>query len=347
MQGIFESFGRMFLSRTRMRQMDSRLAMAGLDMPPEAFAGLLLMVILLLSVALAAVALDHGAVFTLLNPYLGISGLTVFVVYLFSLIVSYITVTLILSSLLIVKSDTRRNALEQALPDFLLLVSSNVKAGMPLDQGMWYAAKPEFGLLSIEVRTFIKRSFSGESLEDALDTLAKRFDSKVFSRTITLVKQASATGGEISEVLESTASDVRDTNIMKKEVAASLVLYEIFVLFAGVAGTPFLFAVAGKLIRVFEFRGTGLPTSTPPSSLFGTSSFTLAEPAITSSEFFYFSIATIFITALFSSFIVGVIRRGSKNEGIKYFPFVLVLAYLVFFITDSFLSSFFSGLGGV
>lgn len=339
---IFESVGRISLSRGQMRNLAGRLSAAGLHTPPEAFTGFFSLVIILVAVILSVLLLGQpsfSGAFSFLPPLV-----VPLIAFVLALVLSYIFSHLLLSSFLLLKSDARRTALELALPDFLLLVSSNIKAGMPLDQGMWYAAKPEFGLLSQEVKAVVKRSFGGESLEAAMDMLSLRFDSKLFTRTITLIKQASATGGEISAVLESTASDVRNTNLMKKEVAASLVLYEIFVLFAGMLGTPFLFAVAGKLVKVFEFRSFAVPSASTGASIFGAPAglSAAAAPVITSQDFFYFSIATIFVTALFSSFIVGVIRKGTKNEGIKYFPLVVGLAYTVYFLTDSLLSNFFS-----
>jgi type II secretory pathway component PulF len=240
------------------------------------------------------------------------------------------------------KVENRRDRLEAVLPDFLLLVSSNIKAGMTLDQAMWYAAKPEFGILSDEVKVVIKNAFSGESLDAALDELAVRFDSKVFERTILLVKQANATGGELTDVLERTAEDVRETIIMKKEISASLVMYEIFVIFAAVVGTPFLFAVGGKLIEVFEKISVHLPSTGSSASMFGPFSGTsFGGPIISSSDFFYFSIPMIFITCLISSFIISSIRTGTKTQGLKYFPLMLVLAFIVYALAASALSSVF------
>jgi hypothetical protein len=245
------------------------------------------------------------------------------------------------------KADDRRAKLEDTLPDFLSLVASNIKAGMTLDQAMWYSAKPEFGLLSTEVKARIKSSFSGQSLEDTLDQLGGRFDSKVFKRTILLLKQATATGGELTNVLERTADDVRNSIIMKKEIAASLVLYEIFVLFAAVVGTPFLFAVASKLIEVFERISPAVTSSGGvPSSAGGVfttfSNVKFSGPVISSNDFFWFSIPTIFVTALISSFIVSVIRTGSKSQGMKYFPVVLLLAYLVYWLVINAVDSLFA-----
>lgn len=334
---FFEFFGRLFFSRAQVKNIGRRLLAAGILFKPEKFLGFLSLVIIVigLTVALSVYATPDlfSEMISFVSDYLPFSSWSFPVLFLlFVFILTYLITWIILSAILIIRIEGRRNALESALPDFLMLTSANMKAGMPLDQAMWYSAKPEFGLLSTEVRGTIKRAFSGESMEDALDSLVARFDSRVFTRTISLIKQAVASGGEVAAVLERTAADVRNTAIIKKEVAASLVLYEIFVLFAAVVGTPFLFAVAGKLIEVFEKFGGAHKSAA------------LAEPIITSTDFFYFTIAAIFITALSSSFIVSIIKTGTKNEGMKYFPFVLGAAYFIYVVVTWIVSSIFVAL---
>lgn len=349
MQTLFEPFGRLFYSRESIRRLEYKVNTAGLHFSAEAFSGLLLALIFLTALFIASMLLAYqpaanyaqaAANSVIKNlPYAAVA----LVLFLLSFIPAYFAVSVVSGAILTIRSDARRNALESALPDFLLLVSANIKAGMPLDQAMYQSAKPEYGLLSKEVQDIIKRSFSGESLEQSLDMLARRFDSKLFTRTVSLIKQASATGGEISAVLERTSQEVRNTTLLKKEVSASLILYEIFILFAAILGTPFLFAVSGKLIEVFE--KTPVASSIPQSSMnvgFGLSGLKFSGPVITSAEFFYFTLVIIFVTSLFSSFIVGVIRTGSKNEGMKYFPFVLVLSYLVYFVVNSFMNILFT-----
>ena len=72
------------------------------------------------------------------------------------------------------------------------------------------------------------------------------------------------------------------------------------------------------------------------------SNLQLSGPVISSMDFFWFSIPTIFVTSLISSFIVSVIRTGSKGQGMKYFPFVLLLSYLVYWFVISMVESFFA-----
>jgi pilus assembly protein TadC len=344
---LFESVGRLF-SRKQVKDVGKYLSSAGMEMSPEAFAGFFFLIVAVVSLMFFVSMLLFPAI---KDPVFGFfkslypgfyDPVIVLLMLLASLMVSYFAMFSLFSSVLVLKAETRRNAIETALPDFLMLVSANVKAGMTLDQAMWYAAKPEFGLLSVEVKAIIKKAFSGESLSSALDELAERFDSKIFQRTVALIKQASATGGEIAEVLERTSQDARASAIVRKEISASLILYEIFVLFAAVIGTPFLLAVSTKLITVLEKAFAYLPEGRTSVSQF--SLVAPSNPIVTSSQFFWFTLAILVVTSVFSSFIVGTIRSGSKSEGLKYLPFVLVGSYLVFQVVTILLDQFFVSL---
>lgn len=349
---IFESVGRLLFTRRRIKSLEKELNTAGVNMPADSFAGYVSLNVIVATIILTTLVLLYQPVSDNIIEFIGQHAevpfaLVAVLVLILSFVAVYLTTMMLVSSFLLMKAEDRRKKLEVSLPDFLTLVESNIKAGMALDQAMWYSAKPEFGLLSDEVKLVIKSSFSGESLESTLDRLGSRFDSKVFKRTLLLLKQASATGGELTEVLERTADDVRGSIIMKKEIAATLILYEIFVLFAAVVGTPFLFAVASKLISVFERiapqAGSISAATGGPFGAMGAVQFT--GPVISSSDFFWFSIPTIFVTAMISSLMVSVIRTGSKSQGMKYFPFVLGGAYLVYWLVISLVESLFAAIG--
>jgi len=350
---LFESAGRIFYSRETIKKLENDLNIAGIDIPADSFSGYMALNVVVVTVFLTLIILLYAPIADVLANLARIAGDIPYpIIALLALIISFFAVYLstmtLVTSYMLMKADDRRNKLEASLPDFLSLVGSNIKAGMTLDQAMWYSAKPEFGLLSAEVKMRIKSSFSGESLESTLDVLASRFDSRVFKRTILLLKQASATGGELTEVLERTADDVRSNQTMRKEIAASLVLYEIFVLFAAIVGTPFLFAVAAKLVEVFEKIGSQTVIGGIPTGLGGAmgalSGMKFSGPIISSSDFFWFSIPTIFVTALVSSFMVSVIRTGSRSQGMKYFPIVLTLAYVVYWVVVNAVATFFASM---
>ncbi|MBI5046182.1 type II secretion system F family protein, partial [Candidatus Micrarchaeota archaeon] len=210
---VFERSGRLLFTRDQIRDLENRISYAGIDMPADSFAGYIVINVLLLSFFLTLIVVLHQPINEFLSGFAkSISipfPIIIIGIFVLSIIVVYLVLFTLLSSYLIMKTEDRRNKLEQSLPDFLTLVGSNIKAGMTLDQAMWYSAKPEFGLLSLEVKKIIKGAFSGGSLPVALDTLGSRFDSRTFKRTLSLLKQASATGGELTAILERTADDVR------------------------------------------------------------------------------------------------------------------------------------------
>lgn len=347
----FESLGRIY-SREQMRSFGKRIHSSGILVSPEGFMGYVLAIMLTTSFFLALVlfllpstqkyfiSLIANVFFKFAFPVIVLNVITFAAIFVFSLALTSFATYVIVSAVLILLSEARKKMVESVLPDFLTLLGANVRAGMTLDQAIWYAAKPEYGILSTEIRIVIKGAFSGEPLNSALDRLSERFDSKLFERTISLIKQASLTGGEIAKILEITASDARKSATLKKEISASLLIYEIFVLFSAALGAPFLFAVVNKLFAILEKSFASLPQTSASFSSFSKPT----APLITSTEFFYFSIVVIFITTFFSSLIIGIVQSGSKNQGLKYFPFIVLIAYLVFFGVSYLFESFFASM---
>ncbi len=353
-QQSYESIGRLF-GRERLVRMAAFLDAGGIVISPEAFAGVYVVLAILgsLLVTLAMTTLAP------LRPSLFKLGLWLFkpltvaspqFVLILALVISSVLV-FILSALIIyvavlLSADARRAKVEETLPDFLVLAAANVRAGMTIDQALWYAAKPEFGLLSDEVQVVAKRSFGGVPFNQAIDHLAVRFSSRSVRRTVSLIKQGLASGGQIAEILERTAEDVRNMQIIKKEIAASLLMYVIFIVFAAAIGTPFLFSVSSKLIALLENVFAQIP-DTASTATMGSSSFIRPQPPIVSSyQFFIFVLLSTLVTAICSSMMIGCIQKGSKREGIKYLPFMLACGLIIFFIVSAVLDQFVHGIGG-
>jgi archaeal flagellar protein FlaJ len=351
LMGFYETIGRL-LSRKRIRAIEKSLAGAGIMAPAESFMGFFIVLNLLLGLLLFLVFLNTSAV---PKFFYAIAGTALLLPEIVSILLSFIAafiVTLLVTyvlvwSVILLQTEARKNAVEEVLPDFLTLVAGNVRAGMTLDQAMWYAAKPEYGLFSIEVKRVIKSAFSGEPIEKSLDRLDMRFNSRVLHRTLLLLKQALATGGEIAEILEETAQDARDVAMHKKDIAATLIVYVIFLVFAAAIGAPFLFSVATNLISVLSMAFAYMPSGGMDMAAGGMpASFmtTPTAPSVSTDEFFWFSMALVFVTSLISSLLLGIIRAGSKTQGMKYFPFLLALSYIIYFVVGSFLDSLFASM---
>ena len=352
---VYEMIGRLF-SRRQMKEFGGMLEASGVNMVPEAVAGFLVVLCfiasMLLYLIIVNVASFRNVLFklsmavskdiTVSSPeFLGIIAI------IFSVILATGIICLAAYVALALAADSRRKKVEDVLPDFLSLSAANVRAGMTVDQAMWYAAKPEFGILSVEVTTVAKRTFGGMPFNKAIDHLSERFNSKAVRRSVALIKQGIASGGKLADILERTAEDSRQMRILRQEIATSLLMYIIFIVFAGAIGTPFLFAISGKLVGVVEGVFTALPTQASGSSVSAgmVGAFvTPSRPAITSADFAIFAILSCILTAVFSSLIIGVISKGSKKDGISYLPFLLILSLAIFFVVSFLLEGFLSNL---
>lgn len=344
--------GRIF-SREQTRQLGHMLEASGMDFVPEAFAGFVVILCALTSIItyllFVGVAPLRSVLFKLaimIDSSLVVSSpdfLTLFAA-LFSIALATGIVCLIAYVSLLLMADERRRRVEDVLPEFLSLSAANVRAGMTIDQAMWYAAKPEFGILSDEVSTVAKKAFGGVPFNLAIDQLTERFNSKAIRRTVALIKQGIASGGKLADILERTADDTRQMATLRKEIATSLIMYVIFIVFAGAIGTPFLFAISGKLVALIEGVFLNINLSDVSAAGYSGSFIMPQKPLITSSEFFIFTVLCCIMTAIFSSLIIGVISKGSKKDGMAYLPFLLIGSLVIFFLMGFLLDTLLSNI---
>ncbi len=342
---FFDKFGRA-LSRPQIRGVETLLKSAGLAIKPEVFAGFFFSACIVLAIALSlflftipqvrgAAGATASALSLPRDP-----GILFILLSIASALLAIVCIFLLLYSYLSFLTESRRRLVDSVLPDFLVLASANIRAGMSMDQALWQAAKPEFGIFSNEVEASAKRTFAGEPFDSSLDTLASRFDSRLLKRTVSLIKQSMSTGGKTAEVLEETAKDARNMQIIGKEISSSLLMYVIFVVFAAVLGAPFLLAVSHNLLSVLSQVFARMPP-TPPTQ--GFSMLSLSKPPFTPDDFFLFSIGVIICTSLVSALIIGTIQKGSKWQGAKYIPFLIGFSLITFFAVKQALSGLLPG----
>lgn len=353
---FYEMIGRLF-SRAQMRRLGGMLESAGVDYVPEAFAGLAV-VLCIFSFSLAYAAFSEAAplrgflmkMLLIAAPGITISYPETFLLFTFAFTfaVSISLILLVIYVFLLLRADARRRKVEDVLPDFLSLSAANVRAGMTIDQALWYAAKPEFGILSDEVAIVAKKAFGGVPFNQAIDYLGERFNSKLIRRSVSLLKQGLASGGKMADILERTADDARNMQVLRKEISTSLLMYIIFIVFAGAIGTPFLFAISGKLVTILENAfATAIPQvsgQAPGASSFRGGLITPSTPSISGADFFLFTILCTIMTTVFSALIIGVISKGSKRDGVPYIPFLLAISLILFFVVSGALDSFLSGI---
>lgn len=238
------------------------------------------------------------------------------------------------------KIFNRTMAIEDVLPDYLQLASANISAGMPIDRALWFAVRPRFGILAKEIEDVAKSTVSGEDLSVALVRFADKYDSVLLKRSINLLLEGMDAGGEIAGLLNKVSMNIQETRILKKEMAANVMTYAIFIGFATVVAAPVLFGLSGQLLIVIQ-QIMGMLGATGGGGMMALS---LSGDSITIADFRIFSVATLFVTSMFSAFIISIIRKGNIKEGARFIPIFIIGTIILYFIASWALSIVMGGM---
>ena len=235
----------------------------------------------------------------------------------------------------------RKIQVENVLADFLQLTAANVRAGMTIDKALWYSIRPRFGVLARELEIVAKQTMMGKSLEKSLLELADKYDSLILKNSISLLIEGLAAGGEVGSLLNRIAENIQETQLLKKEMAANVMTYVIFITFASILAAPFLMALSYQLLIVINTLGESVASQQVPNVGVGIS---FSKPAITPKDFKIFAILSLTVTSMFSAMIITTIRKGNIKEGVKTIPIFIAISLALFFTFTSILTAFFSGL---
>lgn len=234
--------------------------------------------------------------------------------------------------------EGRSAMVEDVLPDFMMLVGSNINAGMTPFSAFRAGARKEFGPLSEEIKIASAKSLGTKSFSAALKQLASRVKSQSLVETISFFSQAMKSGGKLTKLLESGALDLRRTQEMRKELRSSTKMYVMFVAFVIVIATPLLLSVSIQFLSmVANIQGE---SSIGLSDEVGSVAFLATEMSITPDFMLSASYFLLFGNALLASLFMGVIDQGKAKMGLRYAPVIFIASVAGLLIANSVLSQF-------
>jgi len=237
------------------------------------------------------------------------------------------------------KKSARVKKIENIFPDFLQLVSSNLRAGMTVDRAMLLSARPEFAPLDKEILQSGRDISTGKPVSFALKTLSKRINSEKIDKTLSIILSGIRAGGNLAILLEETSRSMRQRDFIEKKAASQVLMYTIFIFLAVSIFSPGLFSLSGVLVQTMtDLMGGVNPESLPQNVPISFSSVNISVNFI-----HYFSILFIIVMDVLASLVLGLVGKGSEKEGLRYLPVMLILSLGIFFSLGKILSSVMAG----
>ena len=234
----------------------------------------------------------------------------------------------------------RTRTMEEQFPDFLQVLSANLKGGMTFERAMWAAIKPRFGVLGNQMAKASKKVMTGYDLSKALTELSDKYDSLMLKRTADLMISEIESGGNISELIDRIVDNLKETKSLKDEMVASAVAYVIFISIIIIVISPLLFALSFNLLKVLiNFINRLSFTTQSVSGL----PFVFSSVGIEINDFKKFSVIALLVISFFSSLIVAIVEKGEIKAGVKYIPIYTIGSVGLYYFFMNILSSLFSG----
>lgn len=234
---------------------------------------------------------------------------------------------LLVATYLYMQIHCRCKEIEAVLPDYLRVVAANIRAGMAIDRALWFAVRPRFGILAKEIEFVAKRVLTGEKLADAVKDFSQQYDSPTLKRSVILLLEGIAAGGEIADVSYKNSTDISEQRILQQELSANVTTYVICITFASIIAPPVLFGLSRQLLVVIQQIVDGIDIDK------GTGMFSVSGDVVSLSDLAIFAVVLLLGTSVLCAMIVSTIKRGSVTDGLRLLPTFAAVSIVLFFVS--------------
>jgi len=252
-------------------------------------------------------------------------------------ILSFFILQIIFYFWISLQATTRIKKMEMLFPDFIQLMSSNLRAGMTIEQSFLSSARPELAPLDEEILKTGREIATGQDIVYAFKNMSDRVDSEKINKIISLIISGLKAGGNISTLLETTSSNMREKEFLEKRAASNVLMYVIFIFVAIGAGAPILFGLSSILVEIIIKLTSQLPGVEVTSMSLP---FTLSSIGLSPSFVIYFSLVFLIVVDIISSLVIGLVNKGDERYGLKYMFPLIALSLTIFFLVRLFLYKF-------
>lgn len=118
------------------------------------------------------------------------------------------------------RQSRRKKAFAQSLPDTLQLMSGSLAAGLSLAQSVDTIVREGGDPMASEFKRVLIETRLGVPLEDALDGITQRFESKDFDWVVMAIRIQRQVGGNLAELLDTVAATIREREYVRRQVDA-------------------------------------------------------------------------------------------------------------------------------
>jgi tight adherence protein B len=138
----------------------------------------------------------------------------------FATVAALVITALVPPAILQFLSGQRKRKFQSQLPDMLQLMAGSLRAGYSLLQGVEAVAQEVDEPMGSELRRVLAEARLGRTLEDSLDDMAERLNSRDFAWAVMAIRIQREVGGNLAELLSTVAETMIARERLRREVRA-------------------------------------------------------------------------------------------------------------------------------
>jgi flagellar protein FlaJ len=214
----------------------------------------------------------------------------------------------------------RIQKIDGIFPDFVRDLAESRRAGMTFTKAILFASKGEYGILTPEIKKISQQVSWGGGVTDALESFAQRVNTKSIRRTITLIIEASNSGGNVADVLDVAAKDAREIKMLEAERRTNMASY-VVVIYVGM----FVF-LAIVLILCTSF----IPAMVGGEGAQGMQGVMGGGNTVTQDEISGVFYLACLVQAFGSALVAGVFEDGRYTSSVKHIFIMVFCTWIMF-----------------
>jgi archaeal flagellar protein FlaJ len=209
--------------------------------------------------------------------------------------------------------------IDAVFPDFVRDLASSRRAGMTFTKAILFTSKGSYGLLSKEIKKIAQEISWGSSVEEALTAFSKRVNTNSVKRTISLIIEASRSGGNVADVLDVASEDALEIKQLEGERRVNMLSYVVVIYVSMLVFMAIIAILAGVFIpTITGSAAEGLASTMGGGDIVGQQTII---------QLFYF--ATI-AQSMGTGLVAGIFEDGHIQSSVKHIFILVLISWIVF-----------------
>jgi len=211
----------------------------------------------------------------------------------------------------------RIHKIDSIFPDFVRDLAESRRAGMTFTKALLFSAKGNYGILTQEINKIAQQVSWGTSVNDALLAFAQRVPTSLIQRTVSLIIEASKSGGNVADVLDAASRDAREIKMLEAERRANMASY-VVVIYVGMMVFLVIIAVLSAQFLPAMIQDQG--------GVGGGMGATQGHIDAITAVFFWAGI----LQGFGSGMVAGVFEDGKFVSGVKHIFIMVLITWFIF-----------------